>query len=110
MQPQRAKSRDYSERVVVARQLGVAFGDGLVAPERRRGRGAASNETGRFEPARRGEFDDGWGTDETLKPFKTEGTHERPRTIFARNESPVIPFARSFNPIAAASMAASIVS
>jgi DNA repair photolyase len=98
MQPQRAKLRDYSERVVVARQLGVAFGDGLVAPERRRGRGAASNETGRFEPTRREEFDDGWGTDETLKPFKTEIIHERPRTIIARNESPDISFDRSINP------------
>src|SRR3984957_4866704 len=98
MQPQRAKLRDYSERVVVARQLGVAFGDGLVAPDRRRGRGAASNETGRFEPTRREEFDDGWGTDETLKPFKTEVIHERPRTIIARNESPDISFDRSINP------------
>jgi DNA repair photolyase len=98
MQPQRAKLRDYSERVVAARQLGVAFGDGLVAPDRRRGRGAASNESGRFEPTRREEFDDGWGTDETLKPFKTEVIHERPRTIIARNESPDVSFDRSINP------------
>jgi DNA repair photolyase len=98
MQPQRSKVRDYSERVVVARQLGVAFGDGLVAPERRRGRGAASNETGRFEPTKREEFDDGWGVDETLAPFKTEVIHERARTIIARNDSPDISFDRSINP------------
>src|SRR6202161_3662095 len=98
MQPQRAKLRDYSERVVVARQLGVAFGDGLVAPERRRGRGAASNEGGRFEPTRREPFDDGWESDETLPPFKTEVIHERARTIITRNESPDISFDRSINP------------
>jgi DNA repair photolyase len=98
MQPQRSKVRDYSERVVVARQLGVAFGDGLVAPERRRGRGAASNETGRFEPTKREEFDDGWGVDETLAPFKTEVIHERARTIITRNDSPDISFDRSINP------------
>jgi DNA repair photolyase len=69
-----------------------------VAPERRRGRGAASNETGRFEPTKREEFDDGWGVDETLAPFKTEVIHERARTIIARNESPDISFDRSINP------------
>src|SRR6204780_4564158 len=98
MQAQRTKIMDYSQRVVVARQLGVALGDGLVAPDRRRGGGAASNETGRFEPTRREEFDDGWGTDETLKPFKTEVIPERARSIIARNESPDISFDRSINP------------
>jgi DNA repair photolyase len=98
MQAQRTKMMDYSQRVVVARQLGVALGDGLVAPDRRRGRGAASNETGRFEPTRREEFDDGWETDETLAPFKTEVIHERARTIISRNESPDISFDRSINP------------
>jgi DNA repair photolyase len=97
MQAQRSK-RDYAERVVVARQLGVALGDGLVAPEQRRGRGAASNETGRFEPTRREAFDDGWERDEALAPFKTEVIHERPRTIITRNDSPDISFDRSINP------------
>ncbi|MGO8801446.1 MAG: PA0069 family radical SAM protein [Roseiarcus sp.] len=98
MQPQRTKLRDYGERVVVARQLGVALGDGLVAPERRRGRGAASNESGRFEPLRREEFDDGWEPDETAEPFKTEVIHEKPRVIITRNQSPDISFDRSINP------------
>jgi DNA repair photolyase len=98
MQPQRTQVKDYTQRVAVARQLGVAIGDGLVAPDRRRGRGAASNETGRFERTRREEFDDGWETDETLAPFKTEVIHERPRTIISRNESPDISFDRSINP------------
>jgi DNA repair photolyase len=98
MQPQRTQVKDYTQRVAVARQLGVAIGDGLVAPDRRRGRGAASNETGRFERTRREEFDDGWETDETLAPFKTEVIHERPRTIISRNDSPDISFDRSINP------------
>jgi DNA repair photolyase len=90
--------REYSGRVAVARQIGVALGDGLVEPERRRGRGAASNETGRFEPTRREAFDDGWERDEALAPFKTEIIHERPRTIITRNDSPDISFDRSINP------------
>jgi DNA repair photolyase len=98
MQPQPTKVKDYTQRVAAARQLGVAIGDGLVAPDRRRGRGAASNETGRFEHTRREEFDDGWETDETLAPFKTEIIHERPRTIISRNDSPDISFDRSINP------------
>ncbi|MGA2792409.1 MAG: PA0069 family radical SAM protein [Roseiarcus sp.] len=98
MQAQRTKVKDYSERVVVARQLGVALGDGLVAPERRRGRGAASNDTGRFEPLSREEFDDGWERDEAADPFKTEVIHERARVIITRNQSPDISFDRSINP------------
>jgi DNA repair photolyase len=98
MQPKQSKIRDYSQRVVVARQLGVALGDGLVEPERRRGRGAASNETGRFERVQREEFDDGWEREETPAPVKTEIIHERPRTIITRNESPDISFDRSINP------------
>jgi DNA repair photolyase len=98
MQPKPSKIRDYSQRVVVARQLGVALGDGLVEPERRRGRGAASNETGRFERIQREEFDDGWEREEAPAPLKTEIIHERPRTIITRNESPDISFDRSINP------------
>jgi DNA repair photolyase len=98
MQAQRSKPRDYVERVVVARQPGVALGDGLVAPERRRGRGAASNATGRFEPIKREEFDDGWERDAKSEVFKTEVIHERARTIITRNDSPDISFDRSINP------------
>jgi DNA repair photolyase len=98
LRPQQLKARDYSERVVAARQFGVALGDGLVAPERRRGRGAASNETGRFEPIKREEFDDGWERDEKIAPFKTEVIHEKARSIITRNDSPDISFDRSINP------------
>jgi DNA repair photolyase len=89
---------DNSQRVTVARQLGAKFGDRLAPVDLRRGRGAASNVTGRFETARREEFDDGWERDEEIAPLKTEVTIERPRVIITRNESPDISFDRSINP------------
>src|SRR5690606_9234637 len=66
--------------------------------DRRRGRGAGINPTGRFEPVTRHVFDDGWETLEDLPPFKTEVQVERPRTIVTRNDSPDISFDRSINP------------
>jgi DNA repair photolyase len=93
----RTKLIDESAPVVVTRQNGVRLNNELVAPDRRRGRGSASNASGRFEPLRRESFDDGWGEDE-LAPFKTEVIHERVRTIITRNQSPDISFDRSINP------------
>ncbi len=98
MAAQTSKLVDDSQRVVVARQLGAAFADRLVASERRRGRGAASNASGRFEIVRREDFDDGWERDEAPARVETEITLERPRTIITRNESPDISFDRSINP------------
>lgn len=69
-----------------------------VDVERRRGRGAGLNPSGRFEPQRREAFDDGWQSWEELPPFKTEVQVEKPRTAITRNESPDIPFDRSINP------------
>ncbi|GMB81333.1 PA0069 family radical SAM protein [Shinella zoogloeoides] len=66
--------------------------------DRRRGRAAGLNFTGRFEPMTRETFDDGWQTLEELPPFRTEVQVEKPRTIITRNESPDIPFDRSINP------------
>ena len=66
--------------------------------DRRRGRGAGLNFSGRFEPLQREAFDDGWTTLEDLPPFKTEVQIEKPRTIITRNDSPDIPFDRSINP------------
>lgn len=65
---------------------------------RRRGRGAGINPTGRFEPTTRHVFDDGWESLEDLPPFKTEVQVEKPRTIITRNSSPDISFDRSVNP------------
>jgi DNA repair photolyase len=66
----------------------------------RKGRGAASNETGRFESERRVAFDDGWDrVDEDPAPrLETRLSVDATRTIIARNDSPDIGFDRSINP------------
>ncbi len=64
-----------------------------------RGRGAVSNQTGRFEPDARHAEDDGWGVLETPAPaLDTTLTRETPRTIITFNRSPDIPFDRTINP------------
>ncbi|WP_454918397.1 PA0069 family radical SAM protein [Xanthobacter sediminis] len=83
--------------VQVAVQVAVQ-GAVQVEAGRRRGRGAVSNGAGRFEPAARVRFDDGWQSLEDLPPFKTEVTEERARTVITRNQSPDIGFDRSINP------------
>ncbi len=98
MAAQASKIIDDSQRVFVARQLGVRFGDRLVYSDRSRGRGAASNPTGRLEAFQRETIDDGWAPGEAPEPLKTEVTVERPRTIIARNDSPDISFDQSINP------------
>ena len=98
MAAQASKIIDDSQRVVVARQLGVRFGDRLVDSDRRRGRGAASNPSGRLEAFQRETIDDGWTPDEAPEPLNTEVTVERPRTIITRNDSPDISFDQSINP------------
>jgi DNA repair photolyase len=69
-----------------------------VAAERRRGRGARSNQTGRFEAERREACDDGWEGLAELDAFKTDVREEPARTIITRNDSPDISFDRSINP------------
>jgi DNA repair photolyase len=65
---------------------------------RRRGRGAQTNATGRFEPKVAVAFDDGWQSIEDLPPFKTEIAIDTARKVITRNSSPDIPFDRSINP------------
>ena len=69
-----------------------------VAKDRRRGRGAGSNASGRYERHAREQFDDGWHLEEELPPFRTEVSIERPRSAITRNSSPDIHFDRSINP------------
>ncbi len=65
----------------------------------RKGRGAASNRSGRYERERRQAFDDGWDSvEEAPPPLVTEVTEERPKTIISRNNSPDLGFDRSVNP------------
>src|SRR5437764_1494490 len=69
-----------------------------VDAERRRGRGAVSNASGRYEPLARLTFDDGWQGLEDLPPFATTVTVDATRKIITRNDSPDIGFDRSINP------------
>src|SRR6201992_2593920 len=66
--------------------------------ERRRGRGAQSNETGRYEAEARVAFDDGWQSLDDLPPFKTTVALDTARKVITRNDSPDIGFDRSINP------------
>ena len=70
----------------------------LVDGTRRRGRGARSNASGRFEPETAEAIDDGWESLGLLEAFKTEVFEEATRSIISRNDSPDISFDRSINP------------
>jgi DNA repair photolyase len=74
-------------------ELGVEVGR-----ERRRGRGAQSNQSGRFEAEARLAFDDGWQSLDELPPFKTTVALDTARKVITRNDSPDIGFDRSINP------------
>jgi len=70
----------------------------LVPEDRRRGRGACSNRTGRYEDEARVEFDDGWETLADLGTWRTEVRRETAKSIIATNDSPDLSFDRSINP------------
>src|ERR1700709_2469798 len=65
--------------------------------ERRRGRGAQSNDSGRFEAEARVAFDDGWQSLDELPPFKTTVGLDTARKVITRNDSPDIGFDRPIN-------------
>jgi len=72
-----------------------------ASPQPRKGRGAASNASGRFEQEERVAFDDGWsvpGCEPEPTPLDTILSVDATRTIIARNDSPDIGFDRSINP------------
>jgi DNA repair photolyase len=73
-------------------------GKHVVDVERRRGRGARSNATGRFEKDSHEAFDDGWESLGDLDAFKTEVFEDTAKTVIARNDSPDISFEGSINP------------
>ncbi|MGV8998481.1 MAG: PA0069 family radical SAM protein [Parvibaculaceae bacterium] len=64
----------------------------------RRGRGALTNDSGRFEPTTRAPVDDGWDVSDVAPPLRTTVTSENARSILSRNTSPDLPFDRSINP------------
>lgn len=66
--------------------------------QRRRGRGAQSNDSGRYEKEARVAFDDGWQSLDDLPPFKTTVATDTARKVITRNESSDIGFDRSINP------------
>jgi len=64
-----------------------------------RGRGAVSNQTGRFEKQTHDAFDDGWGTiEDDIAPLETILMDDTAKTIITFNSSPDISFDRTVNP------------
>src|SRR6201747_1749526 len=72
--------------------------EAAIGRQRRRGRGAQSNASGRFEAEARGAFDDGWQSLDELPPFRTTVAVDTARKVITRNDSPDIGFDRSINP------------
>ena len=77
----------------------------LPRPDRpRKGRGAVSNRSGRYEAYETEAVDDGWsladgGPEEAFAPrVQTQIGRDSSRKILARNQSPDVPFDRSINP------------
>ncbi|MGF1629882.1 MAG: PA0069 family radical SAM protein [Kiloniellaceae bacterium] len=79
----------------------------LIPQRPKKGRGAVSNASGRYEPFTRVAVDDGWnerlgdpGPDGFGEPPgpPTEVTWDATRSIITRNTSPDVPFDRSINP------------
>jgi DNA repair photolyase len=72
-------------------------------PDRpRKGRGAVSNRSGRYEAQARIAVDDGWSVAAAEEPedrrLATRVTADMSRSVIARNDSPDVPFERSINP------------
>ncbi len=79
----------------------VTLLDTVKARERaqHRGRGAISNQAGRFERHTQSAFDDGWGVlNDAAAQLTTMRFSETAKTIITYNRSPDISFDRSINP------------
>ncbi len=92
------KHTDYASHEGVLSKNVLGNSDRPIDKNRRRGRGAISNSSGRFEALSRHVFDDGWQTLDELPAFKTEVQKEQPKTIISTNRSPDLPFDKSINP------------
>ncbi len=94
-----SKSASAAKRkAVVEAATPAPANEAAVEGQRRRGRGAQSNASGRFEVEARVAFDDGWESIEDLPPFKTTVGADSARKVITRNDSPDINFDRSINP------------
>ena len=71
---------------------------GGIAFDRRHGRGAQTNRSGRFEPTAYEPVDDGWDSLTDLDALVTEVQEVPARRIITKNTSPDISFDRSINP------------
>jgi len=71
--------------------------NGVIGHEAR-GRGAQTNQSGRFEPHQYARIDDGWHGLEDLPTLQTHVTEETTRKIITTNSSPDIGFDQSINP------------
>lgn len=70
-----------------------------IVPAPRKGRGAATNRTGRYEALHREAVDDGWpGSGESLPPLRTQLGIDTARRVISRNDSPDVAFELSVNP------------
>ncbi len=96
MQGDSLKSGDHGR--AGARSRLVSARSDLLRPDQRRGRGSATNTSGRYERFTLESLDDGWGSLDALPGLKTEVSIETPRSIITRNTSPDISFDRSINP------------
>jgi DNA repair photolyase len=73
--------------------------DEAIPATPRKGRGAVSNLTGRYEPETRVAVDDGWGSDEAAAlVIATIYTRDAAKSVITRNTSPDVGFDRSINP------------
>ena len=66
----------------------------------RKGRGAVSNRSGRYEAGQRLRTDDGWDApaEDDLPALRTTVAIDASRTVIARNDSPDLAFDQSINP------------
>lgn len=70
-----------------------------MSPHIKKGRGALSNQTGRFETLVKEDFDDGWdGLDKYPEKIPTQLFVDTAKTVITYNQSPDVPFDRSINP------------
>ncbi len=76
--------------------------DAPLPDQARKGRGAVSNHTNRYEKEVRVATSDGWSDgavdEDDLAPLRTTLLKDASRTIIARNTSPDVPFDQSINP------------